>query len=30
LVLPERLANHLGEALVSGSVGIMREFDVSV
>ena len=30
LVLPEGVANHLGEALISGSVGIMREFDVSV
>jgi hypothetical protein len=30
LVLLERLANQLGEALVSGSVGIMRDFDVSV
>ena len=30
LVLPECLANHLGDALIAGSVGIMREFDVSV
>jgi hypothetical protein len=29
-LLPERLANNLDEALISGSVGIMREFDVSV
>ena len=30
LILPECLANHLGEALISASVGIMREFDVAV
>jgi hypothetical protein len=29
LVIPERTANQLGDALISGSVGIMREFDLS-
>jgi hypothetical protein len=29
LVIPERAANQLGEALISGSAGIMREFDLS-
>jgi hypothetical protein len=28
LVLPELAANQLGEALISGSVGVMREFDL--
>jgi hypothetical protein len=28
IVLPECAANHLGEALISGSVGVMREFDL--
>jgi hypothetical protein len=27
-VLSERAANHLGKALISGSVGVMREFDL--
>jgi hypothetical protein len=27
-VLPEQAANYLGEALISGSVGVMREFDL--
>ena len=30
LVLPECAANHFGEALISGSVGVMREFDLSI
>jgi hypothetical protein len=29
-VLPERAANQLGEALMSGSHGVMREFDLAV
>jgi hypothetical protein len=28
LVLPELAANHLGEALMSGSLGVRREFDL--
>jgi hypothetical protein len=28
-VLSEQVAHRLGEALISGSVGIMREFDVT-
>ena len=30
LVLPECAASRLGEALISGSVGIMREFDLNM
>jgi hypothetical protein len=30
LVLPECAACRLGEALISGSVGVMREFDLSI
>jgi hypothetical protein len=30
LVLPECAANHLGEALISGSFGVMQEFDLSI
>jgi hypothetical protein len=28
LVIPERAANYIGDALVSGSIGIMRKFDL--
>jgi hypothetical protein len=28
-VLSERAAHELGQALISGSVGVMREFDLS-
>jgi hypothetical protein len=30
LVIPERAANQLGDALICGSVGILREFDLSL
>jgi hypothetical protein len=30
LVLSERVASRLGQALASGSVGLMQEFDFSV
>jgi hypothetical protein len=29
-VLSERVANRLGEALMSGSHGVMREFDLAI